>query len=367
MALFSRRPLSPIGIDIGTRCIKAAQLELSEERNRVVALAQHLLPVDSASPAERTEAVRSGIAAVLRMGQFKGRDVVLSLNAQQLFVQNVRVPRLPDDELTKVVRWEAEERLPEDFGESEIRHLVAGDIRTPTNTGEGTEARREVVVLACRRKEIQEMIQMLETLSLRPVAIDVSACALVRTSHAMMRRRADEQAAFLFIDIGAGMTTVVVTRGHEILLIKSLAVGGLSMDRLVARKLKLNLEDAALARQQSGNATGEAIDPDLARVVADSVRGELESLAGELLMCIRYHSVTFRGNRITKAVLFGGESCPQLADQLSGCIDIPCESGDPFQGLDASPLVEEQLKASRRGQWVVALGLCTKPARSVAA
>lgn len=367
MPLFSSRRLSPIGIDIGTRSIKAAQLELGGERGRVVGLAQHLFPISFETPAARIEAVRFGLNNLHRTGIFKGRDVVLSLNSQQLFAQNVRIPRLPPEELTKVVRWEAEERLPEDFGEAEVRHLVAGDIRAPSNAGEGSEIRREVIVLACRRKDLQESITLLESLRFRPVAIDVSALAMARATQSMMRRKADEQSAFLFIDMGAGMSTAVVARGHEILLIKPLPMAGQSMDRLVARKLKLSLEDAALARQQWGNSDESVIDPNLARVVGDAVRGEIEMLAGELLMCVRYHSVTFRGNRITKALLFGGESNTRLAEQLANRIDIPCELGDPFVGLDVPPHVEDALNSSRRGQWVVAIGLCSKSSQAMAA
>jgi type IV pilus assembly protein PilM len=296
---------------------------------------------------------------IMRKGEFSGKEVVLGLSSNQLFVQNVRVPRLPDDELSKVVRWEIEERLPEDFGDAEVRHLVAGDIRAPSGTGEGSEIKREVIVLACRRKSIQDLITLLESLQLRPRAIDVSACALVRASQLMLRRRVDEQSAFLFIDVGAGGTTAIVTRGVEILLIKALPVGGQTMDRIVARKLKLSPEDASLARHPRGNA-GATSDPDLARVVSDAIRGEVESLAAELLMCVRYHSVTFRGNRITQAMLFGGEGDTQLATQFSSRIDIPCELADPFQGLDVAPEAEAQLSTTRRGQWVVALGLCSR-------
>jgi type IV pilus assembly protein PilM len=312
-------------------------------------------------------AVRQALTSQLRSTQFKGRDVVLSLNAQRLFIQNVRLPRLPDDEMLKVVRWEAEERLPEDFGDAEVRHLVAGDVRSPTAAGEGSEVRREVILLACRRKELHELVDLLESLRLRPIAIDVPACALARTSQTFLRRRADEQTSFLFIDMGAGASTAVVTRGSEILLIKPLPIGGLSMDKLVARKLKLTLEDGAQARRQWGDGDSSTIDPELARAVGEAVRSELEALAGELLMCIRYHAVTFRGNRIAKAIIMGGEGNSQFAEQLATRIDTPCDLGDPFLGLGVSDGAAAQLKNSRPGQWAVVLGLCLRSERPQAA
>lgn len=366
MALFISRRFSPIGIDIGTRCLKAAQLELIADRPKVSALALHMLPAKLESAQERLEAIRVGIQTLIRSGPFHGKEVVLGLNTNQLFVQSVRVPRLSDEELVKVVRWEAEERLPEDFGEAEVRHLVAGDVRAPSGTGEGTDIKREVILLACRRREIHELIGILESVHLRPRAIDVSACAMVRNAHTMLRRRADEQSAFLFIDVGAAGTTAVVTRGLDILFIKPLPVGGSTLDRIVSRKLKLSQDDAGTARRQWASG-GRAIDDDLARVIGEAVRGEIESLAAELLMCVRYHSVTFRGNRITQALLFGGEAAPQLAAQFSGRIDVPCELADPFQGLEIAPDAERHIKATPRGQWVVALGLSARQSLAHAA
>jgi type IV pilus assembly protein PilM len=368
MRFLGSKRASPIGIDLGSRALKLAQLDCSGESPRVLALAQHALPLASEAPNERIDAIRQGLTDLLRSGLFYGRDAVLSLNPQQLFIQNVRLPRLPDDEMTKVVRWEAEERLPEDFGDAEVRHLVAGDVRNPTAAGEGSEVRREVILLACRRKELNELIDLLDSLRLRPLAIDAPACALARTTQTFLRRKADEQTPFLFIDVGAGVSTVVVTRGPEILLIKPLPISGLSMDKLVARRLKLSVEDAAQARRHwAGGTESGTIDLDLARAVGDAVRSEVEALAGELVMCIRYHSVTFRGNRIAKAILMGGEGNARFAEQLAARIDTPCDLGDPFLGLSLADCAEEQLKNSRPGQWAVALGLCLGTQRHQAA
>jgi type IV pilus assembly protein PilM len=193
------------------------------------------------------------------------------------------------------------------------------------------------------------------------VAVDIPACALLRASHPALRRKSDEQTGVLFLDMGAGMTTAVMARGPEILLIKPLPMGGRSMDRLVARRLNLSPEDAALARRQWADSEISDVDAELSRAVGDAVRSEIESLAAELLMCIRYHNVTFRGNRIARTMIFGGEGNPRVVELLSGGINLTCDLGDPFIGMELSAAAEEHLSTSRRGQWAVAVGLCSKP------
>jgi type IV pilus assembly protein PilM len=84
-------------------------------------------------------------------------------------------------------------------------------------------------------------------------------------------------------------------------------------------------------------------------------------LANELTMCVRYHNVTFRGNRLSRAILLGGEASESLAAMLAKRLDLPCEVGDPFLGCDLATQVRETSELGRRGQWALALGLCLKP------
>lgn len=365
MGLFKSHRFSPIGIDLGSRTLKLTQVGFESGRPRIQAIGQQMIPLSIESPDERRSAVREALINIVNTSRFSGRDCVLALNPQQLFIQNVRLPRLPEDEMLKVVRWEAEERLPDDFGEAEVRHLVAGDVRSTPGAPDGSEVRREVILMACRRKELHEIVDLLEDLRLQPIAVDVPACAVARTAQLFLRRKVDEQNSYLIIDMGAGMSTAVVTRGQEILLIKPLPIGGTSMDKLVARKLKLRIEDAASARRQWSDSND--MDPNLARAVSDAVRAEVEALAGEILMCVRYHSVTFRGNRIAKAIIMGGEGTSKFAEQLAARIDMPCELGDPFTGVDLSADVAELIKGTRPAQWAVPIGLCLRDESSFAA
>jgi type IV pilus assembly protein PilM len=358
MAIFGGGRLSPIGIDIGARTLKLVQVQFGSDRDYVVAAARHVFAPESDDAPDRTEIVRTALRDILRSGAFKGKSVVVGLNARQLFVQNVRLPRLPEDEMSKVVRWEAEERLPEDFGDAEVRHLVAGQIRGGGG-GEGAEAKQEVILLAARRQAVQQMIRLLESVRLRPLAIDIPASALVRAAQLTARRKTDEQNGMLLVDVGAGMTTAVMSRGSEILLIKQLAIGGYSMDHVVARKLNLSLDNASAARQQWG-AQSEAMDPDMARAVGEAVRPEIETLAGELLMCIRYHGITFRGSRIGRTVLWGGEANMRLATQLAERIEMPCDMADPLQGVEIAPAAQPAINGGPHGQWALALGLCNR-------
>ena len=52
------------------------------------------------------------------------------------------------------------------------------------------------------------------------------------------------------------------------------------------------------------------------RSVSEATRPVIDRLARELSLCIRYHSVTFRGQRLYRLVVGGGEACDVLVASL---------------------------------------------------
>ena len=95
-------------------------------------------------------------------------------------------------------------------------------------------------------------------------------------------------------------------------------------------------------------------DPEVTRSLADSVRPVLDKLANELSLCLRYYSVTFRGQPLSRIVLGGGETNQSLVDWLGQRLDLSCELGDPLR-----PYIKT-VSQVRISQWDVAAGLALR-------
>ena len=85
--------------------------------------------------------------------------------ARELFVQNIRVPKLAGEALQKMVVQEVSSRVPFAAAEAEIRFLEAEDVR------QGETVKREIVVLACHRPVLERALAIVEQAGLRPVAV----------------------------------------------------------------------------------------------------------------------------------------------------------------------------------------------------
>ncbi|MFZ5828701.1 MAG: pilus assembly protein PilM [Planctomycetota bacterium] len=344
-SLLGGKRAGPIGIDIGSRSLKL--LQLSADRTTVLQAARYDLPAEDGLQQRWRQASETLRRAQQERG-FHGRAAVLCLGSEALSVQNLRVPPVAGAELRKVVEHEVAGRLPFDLKEAEMRFLEAGDVR------QGDVVRREVIAMACHRPVLEELIRMAEAARLTPVAIDAEPAALLRGYARQFRRSDDQQSRIAFVHVGAASTVVVVGCGAQALFVKYLESSGNSFDQAVADHLELPLPDAAALRRRTGDRRADQRDPEVTRTLLEALRPAYERLSSELAMCLRYYSVTFRGQPLARLVLGGGEASEGLLEWLAARVDLPCELGDPMRAFEAAPT------ALRSGQFDVAAGLALK-------
>ena len=343
----AKRRYGPIGVDVGSRSVKLVQF--NADRSRVVESARWALPAaDTSDPADRDAQVAKAIRQACEGRSFRGREAVFSIGSRDLFVQNIRVPQATGEELGKIVCAEAAGKVPFAGDEAEVRYVEAANVR------QGESVRREVILLACHRPVLDRVLAVAHSAGLRPVAIDVELIAMLRCYSKQFRRDQDREQRVMFAGVGASTTAVVIARGSNAMFMKYVDVGGRHLDEAVARHLRMSHSEAAALRRHNGDRRADQRDPEITRSIAESVRPALDRLASELSMCIRYYSVTFRGQPLERIVLGGGEASETLVDWLKGRLDLPCELGDPLRSYEKPP------KTGRIGQWDVAAGLALR-------
>ena len=341
---FTQRGCRPIGLDIGARWVKLVQFSADGQQLVDAARAEIVRSGQETTPDELARAIDKG-----RQGRaFVGKDVVVCLDDRQLFLQNIRVPKAPPAEMERLVEQEAAARLPYKVEETEIRYLEAADVR------QFDSVLREVIVLACHRPAVDQFLIGIERAGLRPVAVEVEPLALLRSGLAQLRRDSDRNSRTMFAHVGYRRTLAVVAQGDEPLMIKVIEIGGKHLDEAVAAHLQMDAKAAGSLRRHHGDRRSEQQDPEVARSLAEATRPVIDRLATELSLCVRYHSVTFRGQPLTSVVLGGGEASPAVQEAIQRQLELKCNLSDPFRALPTLP------NAGRRGQWDIAAGLALR-------
>ena len=351
----------PIGLDIGGATVRMLQLGGSERDLRVIDAAKFPIPHEVRADAVlRREVVVEGIRRVLKEHRFRRREVVMLLSAEQLAIRSIRMPKMPEKELATAVNWEAQNKFPFDTATAVIQYVRAGEVR------QGEQVLDEVILFAAPRVEVDRQIGLVREAGLEVISLDAECCGVFRGFERFLRRREDEGVVSAFADIGA-QTTVVISRGRDIVFVKSIPIGGAVFNRAVAECLELAPSEAEALRRRTAKRNREAAetsdqtDDQVRRAVSDAIRPHREDLANEIGLCLRYYAVTFRGDRPDTMVFTGGEAHdPALAAALGERLNIRTEVGDPFRGVRTDQLGPVLDRRGCRSEWATVFGLSLK-------
>ncbi len=311
------------------------------------------------------------IRASFTSGGFTGRRCVVSLPRNDLFVQSIRLPKMPPSELRQAAKWEAAERFGTDPETSEVEIIRTGS----STTSPGGEGREELLVVAAPHAVLHARLNPILEAGLRPVAVDTHFCALARIFSRQFRRESDRQYVRVVLEVGASGSTVLILRGSEIAFCKLISIGGREFTQAVSEHLQLDHAAAAELRaarmaaaiggvDEAGagvEAAVEKTDPATDRAIYEAVRPLMGELAKDVALCLRYYGVTFRGKPAYQIVLTGGEALePHLAAMLRTACKLPVVFDDEPETLASLlPGIGTILHRTpgTASQWAVAAGL----------
>ncbi len=353
----------PIGLDIGRDSVKLLQLAQEDSELRVHAAARESLSPEVAALGATEVHARTAAAALLvkdmlKRHPFRGNRVIPALPREMVFAKNIRLPQMPPAEIESAVRFEARSIFPFDVDQAVVHYIPAGEVR------QGAEQRLEVMVVAAASADVELFVEQLHRAGLEVASVDIEPTALFRSVERFVRRREDEQEVYVVVDVGSRQTQVVIGKGRELSFIKTIDIGGARLHEAVSHKLGISLGEAMVLRRRLMEQPDDADetrrrDP-VRQAVADATRTAMEDLAREISLCLRYYSVTFRGQRPTRVRLAGGECWdPQLRTLLNGALTIPVEANCPLFNVDTTRMSESDRRGSM-GEWTVALGLSLK-------
>ena len=361
---------SAIGLDLGTSYVRAIQLSKSSSGYSVISGVERDLPLGSAkSQTELRNAQIRAVHEVLEAGAFRGNSVIACLPESIVQYVNLRMPKLSAKEMSQAVRWEVSSRLNIDPTEAEIRYITAGDVP------QGHEVRSEVITMAVTARELEAYIYMFDECDIALEAIETAPTCIARTVARLDQIHGNDDMVNAVVDIGQTNSKVIVMQGDRVLFYKSLELGGQHIDQAVADHLEIPLGEAVGMRRNmilaaSGRGASEELPipsrPGLLRpAVLDGTRAITQKLAKEIMLCLRYCSVTFRGLKPDAIVLTGGEAneqsiCRMLAESLE--IDVNISVARALDEIDKTGMLV-QIGPGERGflpEWSTAVGLALR-------
>ncbi len=287
--------------------------------------------------------------------EFKLAPARVGLTGREVNLRYVRVPRVPDWQLRKLMRFEVE-----DIGE-QTGSGVASDFNLlpelPEIEGE------DVVVLAMAKEGLlDEHMQGLAALGAKLDAFAPNALGLY---NAWLRYGVIEGDTVMIANIGRDNIDVVICRGPDLLFARNLSGGSRLFDQAIAQRFDISEAKAEEVKMQYATLTPgaryeNANQEKASRAIAGAA-GQLQSLLQSTVMFCK-SQLKIQGLKIDRVALCGGGAAlTGLPQWLSGTMNVPVELFDAVRVLDTSKLSPEAAESLEeyKLEAVVALGLAT--------
>jgi len=329
-----RPPTTPIGLDFGSRYVKAAQLARLPNGWRIEALAK-VPRSDPAGPLTANEVLRVK-SAIARQG-FLGCRVVLAAPNDVATTNLLDLPpNSPDDSIEQMARMEVARvrRIsPDSF---EMSCWRAGGQAGGRNAG-------RVMAVACPHQQANQLLDLFEGAGFEVEALDAPPCALARACRTLLSEQGD---IVPIVDIGWHAAWLLLLARGEVAYHRTL--GDCGMGSLVAqaagrfhlepRAAEQLLEGVNLTSRQQPRPLGES-DDQAGLEMARLARRHFHAMIDELRTSLSYASSQHQG-KIGRLVLTGGcANMPGLAEHLAGKSGLEASVAAPADLAECDPSV----------------------------
>jgi type IV pilus assembly protein PilM len=326
----------PIGLDIGTSAVRAAMVSSGRSGRSLVRFGQVALPPGAVVGGEiRDEgAVAGAIGQLWKRAKLKSKKAVIGVANQRVVVRQIDIPFMEQKELRSSLRFQVGEHIPMSVDDAQLDFQVVDDYVTDTG-----EHMMRLLLVAAASDMVESFLRAAASAGLQPAAVDLTPFAVARAVSGVFRGENGSAGAEAVIDVGGGITNIVVHHNGEPRFVRILQVGGDDTTNALADNLKVEFEEAEAAKFDLGRGVGtsESQDVLVARVGA---------LVQEIQGSLDYYLSQEDSEPIGSIVITGGGSLtPGLVERLEQSLGTHVQKGATLTEMNVSKsgLTEEQV------------------------
>ncbi len=310
---------STIGLDVGTSAVRAAEVT-GKDPVTLVRFAQLAIPLGAITAGEITDvdAVATVLKDLWRRGEFRSKRVSVAVANQAVVVRQVDVPKMEDADLRGALPYQVQDYIPIPIEDALLDHLVLEEIVGP----DGPLLR--VLAIAAQKTMINAVVESLTRAGLEAESIDLAPLAALRALVEPIPSIGEREAEAI-VDIGGGVTNLVVHERGIPRLVRILPVGGNDITQALVTELKLSVEDAEARKVATGlPADPAAVEPGASTIIEQRARAFIDDIQRSL----EYFQSQPESARVARVILTGGGALlRRFPERLAQTLRIPVEEG----------------------------------------
>jgi len=262
--------------------------------------------------------------------KLKTRYVNCCLPEEKAFLQVIRMPKMPDEDLKSAILFEAESYIPLPLNEVYLDfEKIPGSPLTQT---------QEILICACPKDIVNSYFEVLKNADLEPIIFEIETMALARS----LIPEKEKNSSILILDIGETKTTFSIFSKNSIRFTQTVPISGNLFTELIAKNLNLSFEEAEKLKREFGLKEVAHLKFEPSEKIFKTERGKifealipaLVDLVQQTKKVISFFETHDQREKIEKILISGGSAnLKGLREFLNLKLRIPVEIGNPLSNL----------------------------------
>lgn len=333
------------GLDIGTTAIRVVQLK---GPGPVKALDRY-----GHAPVEGTTAmsdakldqkkVSQAVHDLVRRVGISTENVAVNLPSNRVFTAMTDWDRMPEEELAKTIKYQAESIIPTPLAQSKLDWAVIGD--SPSDP-----KKMEVLLSSVPNDFVESRLDMLESVGLNVIAFEPDSMALARSIIP-----ASVTSPQMVLDVGSTATDLVIAIAGTPHLARSIPTGSQAIVRAAVQSLNIQPSQA----EQFVFKFGLGQDK-LEGQIYHAILGTVDGLISEVEKSIKFFQNRYPTQKLERVIVTGGaSSLPEFPVYLANKLGISVEIGNAWSNVSFPANRQNELLAVSN-HFAVAVGLAAR-------
>ncbi|MFZ5353579.1 MAG: type IV pilus assembly protein PilM [Bacillota bacterium] len=251
------------------------------------------------------QAVAGCIKKVIEENKIKTKKAVLTIESTSIIRRELELPVVKESEMESMVRFEIEQYLPIMLSEYVVEYKILEEFMADNIK------KCKILVAAISKAMVEEYLQLLRSLDLTPVVMDMHSNAVSKLFGSKQQINSEaynlDKTAAIF-DMGADFINLTIVAKGVTKFSRLVTMGGNDIDVNIANTFNLNTAHAEEKKIIEGNLGYDRESSSADAILNDTIRGSIDRCLEEIQRMFQYYTSRDTGNRIDEIYIYGGSS-----------------------------------------------------------
>lgn len=330
MGLFSSKPVTYLGVDIGGSSIKMVELKKEAGGLRLLSYgfsesAEFKTSIDWHKDLKYTAAI---INKIREKSGIKASTVIAALPTFSVFSSVLNLSNVNVKDLSSAVQWEAKKVIP-----LPLEEMILDWRRIEDENDDKKSKNVKVLLTGAPKTLVQKYVTIFKEAKLSLSSLETETFSLIRSL------LGNDKNTTMIVEIGATTSDISIVTKSVPVLNRSLDFGGAAITEAISKNLNIGFERAEQFKYDMGiNLSGQD------GVIPQTILETINPIINEIKHMTALYEEKNK-DQIKKIVLSGGSSIlPGFSEYISEHLDTNVVIGDPWARISCPVDLEPVLK-----------------------